>query len=201
MPAPTKEVGAVAEGILTGSIINSHAGSVMKKVLQRVAVSGAMTALAASGLVAVTAQPAAACPSGPFYVLTSSTVRIAFKDIPTYTNGPGGKMIVSKGKSGTASFQVTTGSDLEVNAVLASARLKVDATLTKENTTTSTNAYERNITPGRYGNARYDSIGRRVNYTKQQFINSCRQIVTVARGTIKYPSQTREGWYYWESAG
>jgi hypothetical protein len=76
----------------------------MRKLLKKIAVSSAMMALTASGLVVATAQPAAACPSGPFYALTGSTVRIPFKNVPKFRNGPGGTITVSRHYSGTATF-------------------------------------------------------------------------------------------------
>ncbi len=136
---------------------------------------------------------------GTHYTITSSSdVRIPFSGIPTFKNGPGGTMSVTKDYSGSASFQVTAGAESEVGAVLAKAKVSVSASLTQTNSSTVTNNYTRTITAGKYGNVQYVSWGKTVNWKKYYLDAYCRS-TTKATGTIKFPS-TSEGWYYWETS-
>lgn len=170
----------------------------MTQVLKRIAASTATTALVATSLLAATAQPAAACPSGPFFTLTSTATRIPFSGLPIFTNGPGGTMTVTKKHTKKASYQINAGTSTELGAVLARAKVEISASLTKENATELTNEHKKDITPGWMGNAQYVSYGRKVNWKKQTFVNSCRSIVEISRGTISFPAAS-EGWYYWET--
>lgn len=75
-------------------------------------------------------------------------------------------MSVTKSYSGTASFSVTAGTESEVGAVLARAKVSISGTLSTSKSTSATNTYSRTITAGKYGNARYVSWGKSVSYRK-----------------------------------
>ncbi len=153
--------------------------------------------LTSAGALAAGTVPAAACPSVPFYGLKSSPTHIKFADIPTFKNGPGGTLSVTKDFTSSASFQVTAGAESEVGAVLASAKVSISASLTKTNSSTVTNNYTRKIPRGKYGNVQYVAWGRKVTWKKYVFTSACKQVL-VARGTIKFPAD-KEGWRYWTS--
>ena len=136
---------------------------------------------------------------GTYYTITSSSAtRIPFKSIPTFKNGPGGTLSVTKDYTGSASFQVTAGAETEVGAVLAKAKVSVSASLTLSNSSSVTNNYSHKITSGKYGHAQYVSWGRTVNW-KKYYIDALCRTTTKATGTIKFPS-SEEGWYYWETS-
>lgn len=152
-------------------------------------------------LAALPAQSAqAACADmGTYYSITSSSaVRIPFSGIPTFKNGPGGTLSVTKDYAGSASFQVTAGAESEVGAVLAKAKVSVSASLTLSNSSTVTNNYSHTITPGKYGHAQYVSWGRKVSWKKYYVDYRC-YTTTKATGTINFPAN-EEGWYYWETS-
>jgi hypothetical protein len=155
--------------------------------------------IASTGGTALVAGPAhAACPYEILYALSSTNNRMPFSGVPTFKNGPGGKMIVSRSYSGSVSFQVTAGAETEVGAVLAKAKVSISASLSTSNSTSTTNTYERNITAGKYGHAQYVSWGKTVSYRKSRVNSNCTTTL-LATGTIKFPS-TSEGWYYWETS-
>ncbi|MGA8210184.1 MAG: hypothetical protein WB441_14775 [Nocardioidaceae bacterium] len=156
------------------------------------------TALLSSGLFAATASPAGACPRVPFYGLTSSQVRIPFSGIPHFKNGPGGSVTATRSTSKSVSFQVTAGAESEVGAVLAKAKVSVSASLTRSQSTDVVVSYHHSIPAGKFGNLRYVSYGRKVNWKKYVFDGSCRQH-QIGSGTIKFPTQS-EGWYYWTTS-
>lgn len=134
----------------------------------------------------------------PTYSLAATDVQVPFKNVPVFKNGRGGKMIMSRSYSGTAQAQVTAGAEVEVGAVLAKAKATISASLTKSNTTQTTNTFERNIRSGWYGNARYVSWGKQVRYVKYDRPTTCPQKRALASGTINFPA-LKEGWNYWET--
>lgn len=134
----------------------------------------------------------------PTYFLAATDTQVPFKNVPVFKNGRGGKMIMSRSYSGTAQAQVTAGAEVEVGAVLAKAKATISASLTKSNTTQTTNTFERNIRPRWYGNAQYVSWGKQVRYVKYDRPTSCPQKRALASGTINFPA-LKEGWNYWET--
>lgn len=156
-------------------------------------VAGVLTAV---GIAVGGAVPAAACPSIPFYGLKSKPTHIKFADIPTFKNGPGGVLSVTKDYTSSVSYQVTAGAESEVGAVLAKAKVSISASLTKSNSSTVTNNFTRKIPRGKYGNVQYVSWGRKVSWTKYVYNTSTCTKRVVARGTIKFPAN-KEGWRYW----
>lgn len=159
------------------------------------AVGGLLPAVAAAG----PASAICADAGNVYYSLTNSAVRMPFAGIPTFKNGPGGTLSVTKDYSGSVSYQVTAGAESEVGAIFAKAKVSVSASLTKSNSSTVTNNYTHVITAGKYGHAQYVSWGQKVNWKKYQVNNYCTGTTTLATGTINFPS-TEEGWYYWETA-
>jgi hypothetical protein len=143
------------------------------------------------------AQTAYCCVTHTNYSLASKGVRMPFGGVPTFKNGPGGKMIVARSYSGSVSAEVVAGAETEVGAVLARATAHLSASLARTNSTASTNTYERHISRDKYGNARYVSWGQEVAYKKFRINRDCSR-TTVATGRIQYPSNS-EGWYYWET--
>ncbi|MFT3970970.1 MAG: hypothetical protein QM695_12025 [Micropruina sp.] len=144
-------------------------------------------------------QPTAVCcVVSNQYSVTATATRIKFKDIPSFKNGPGGTLTVSRQYSGSATYSVTAGAESEVGAVLAKAKVSISGTLSKTNSTGATNTYSHKITKKKYGHAQYVSWGKKVNYRKYRINRDCRT-TTIATGTINFPS-SEEGWYYWETA-
>lgn len=143
-------------------------------------------------------QASAGCVTQTYYTVTASATRIPFAGVPTFKNGPGGTMTVTKSYSGTASYQVTAGAESEVGAVLAKAKVSISASLTLSNSTSATNSYTQKITAGKYGNARYVSWGQTVSWKKYRDNATC-TTTYLSAGTIRFPS-TKEGWYYWETS-
>ncbi len=144
-------------------------------------------------------QPnAVCCVVSNQYSLTAKSTRIKFKDIPSFKNGPGGTLTVSRHYSGSATFSVTAGAESEVGAVLAKAKVSISASLSKTNSTGATNTYSHKITKKKYGHAQYVSWGKKVSYRKYRINRNC-STTTLATGTINFPSN-EEGWYYWETS-
>ncbi len=137
------------------------------------------------------------CVTQSDYSLTSKGVRMPCTGVPTFKNGPGGKMVVARSYSGSVSAQVVAGAETEVGAVLARATAHLSTSLAQTNSTASTNTYERYISRDMYGNARYVSWGQEVSYKKFRINRDCSR-TTLATGRIQYPSDS-EGWYYWET--
>lgn len=137
------------------------------------------------------------CVTQTNYSLASKGVRMPFSGVPTFKNGPGGKMVVARSYSGSVSAQVVAGAEAEVGAVLARATASLSRSLASSNSTASTNTYERHISRDKYGNARYVSWGQEVSYQKFRINRDCTR-TTLASGKIQYPSES-EGWYYWET--
>ncbi|PRY12189.1 hypothetical protein [Kineococcus rhizosphaerae] len=167
------------------------------------AAAAALALLAAPTVALASAAPASAAAAGCirenlFDVSSGASYRIPFSGVPTFRNGPGGTMTVSRSYTGSAAYQVTAGTSAEVDAVLAKAKVEISASLTKTNSTSATNTYTRNITAGKFGNARYVSYGRTVSWYRGYISPTC-TVVKTSSGTIRFPS-TSEGWYYWETS-
>gem|GEM_PF-5446993 len=120
--------------------------------------------------------------------------------MPTFRNGPGGTLSVTRGYSGTTTFAISVGASIDVGPVLAQAKLSVDASLTQSNTTSATNTYSRKITAGKFGNVQYVSYGKRVNFRKYRRNADCSTTTLTSGGSITHPSSV-EGWYCWETSG
>lgn len=164
----------------------------------------ALAILAGTGLVlsgtVVAAAPAGATKcgeAGAYYTVSGKNIRMPFKSVPVFKDGPGGKIIVSRRYSGSVSFGVVAGAESEVGAVLAKAKVSISASLMKTNTTETTHTYERKITKGKYGNVKYVTWGKRVAWKKKKERLDC-TVATLAKGVIKFPAK-KEGWYYWET--
>jgi hypothetical protein len=185
-------VAALAMG--TSLLTPAGAASQPESCMMRSTASSATSSTAPSSTSAAAGR---CCVSQPLYSLAGRGTRMGFSGVPTFKNGPGGKMIVSRSYSGNVAAEVVAGAESEVGAVLARARAHVSASLATSNSTSSTNTYERRISRDKYGNARYVSWGQDVSYTKVRVNADCSR-TTLAKGRIKYPS-TVEGWYYWET--
>jgi hypothetical protein len=164
----------------------------------------ALTTVAAVGLVlsgvVVTTPPAGATrcgEAGAFYTVRATSTRMPFKNVPSFKDGPGGKMIVSRQYSGSVSYGVVAGAESEVGAVLAKAKVSISASLSKTNTTSTTHTYERKISKGKYGHVRYVSWGKRVAWKKKKERLDC-TVAVLRKGVIRFPTK-KEGWYYRET--
>jgi hypothetical protein len=167
--------------------------------LSRTVATTAASALCAVGLAATgpgTAQ--AACPTDIRYAISASSTHVPFKGLPTFKDGRGGTLSVTKDFTSSASYQVTAGAESEVGAVFAKAKVSVSASITKTNTSTVSHNYSHRITPGKYGHAQYVSWGKKVTWKKYRDTPQCRTEL-IASGTIKFPTN-QEGWRYWEAA-
>lgn len=166
-------------------------------------------ALSACGLVLASASTLAVAPSasaacvdyGTYYSVSATSSYIPFKGIPTFKDGRGGEIEVSRSYSGSASYQVTAGAESEVGAVLAKAKVSVSASLTKTNTTSTTHTYRHTITSTKYGHAQYVAWSKKVTWKKYQIYTAsgggC-AVRNLASGTINFPTSS-EGWRYWET--
>ncbi len=164
------------------------------KSSKRVAVLGS-AALLSSGLFAVTASPAGACPRVAYYGVTSSPVRIGFSGVPHFKNGRGGEVTGTRSTNKSVSFQVTAGAESEVGAVLAKAKVSVSASLTKSQSTDVIISYRHKIPAGKFGHLKYVSYGKKIVWKKYLYDGACKQHV-IGSGTINFPTNA-EGWYYW----
>ena len=166
--------------------------------LQRVAVTAAATLLSAAGLaVSTTGAAHAACPSDIYYSVKGTATYVPFKGLPTFKDGKGGTISVTKDFTKTASYQVTAGAESEAGAVFAKAKVSVSASLTKTNTSTVSHNYSHKISAGKYGHAQYVAWGKKVTWKKWQTTPQCTAKV-LGSGTIKFPTNS-EGWRYWET--
>lgn len=170
----------------------------MKQLLKAVAAAAA-TLLTTGGLVAGTAGTAsAACPTEVYYTLSSSSSYIPFKGIPTYKDGKGGTLSVTKDFTSSASYQVTAGAEAEVGAVFAKAKVSVSSSITKTNSSTVTHNYSHKISKNKYGHAQYVAWSKKVTWKKWEDTPQCTTKL-LRKGTIVFPT-TSEGWRYWETS-
>jgi hypothetical protein len=159
----------------------------------------AASALCAVGLVATSTGAAhAACPDDIHYAISATATHVPFKGVPTFKDGRGGTLSVTKDFSSSASYQVTAGAESEVGAIFAKAKVSVSASITKSNTSTVSHNYSHHIAPGKYGHAQYVSWGQKVTWKKYQTTPQCGTRL-LASGVIKFPTN-QEGWRYWETA-
>ena len=156
-------------------------------------------ALAGSALVPVVAAPAAhaGCPTDTYYSVSGKTTRLPFRGVPTFKDGRGGTITVSRNYSGSVSYRVEVGAESEVGAILAKAKISIKASLERTNSTSTTHTYSHKISKGRFGHVRYVSWGKRVTWTKYGDNATC-TTTKLASGVISFPS-VEEGWYYWET--
>ena len=124
----------------------------------------AAAGLAGSALAPVVAAPAASagCPTDIYYSVSGKTIRMPFRGVPTFKDGPGGTITVSRNYSGSATYRVEVGAESEVGAILAKAKVSIKASLERTNSTGTTHTYSHKIRAGRYGHVQYVSWGKRV---------------------------------------
>ena len=165
----------------------------------RLLVTAAATLVAGAGLTAGTTPQLAhaGCPTDTYYSVRGSATYVPFKGIPTFKDGRGGTLSVTKDYTKSASYQVTAGAESEVGAVLAKAKISISASLTRTNSSTITHNYSHNISPDKYGHAQYVAWGKKVTWVKYRDTPSCTTQV-LGRGVIKFPTNS-EGWRYWET--
>jgi hypothetical protein len=168
--------------------------SAARRVLSTLAAVSIMTSLMVFG----TAAASAACPTDINYSLTSSAVRVPFKGVPVFKNGPGGSVDATRSYSGTATYQVTVGAESEVGAIFAKAKVSISASLTKSNTTGTTITYHHKISAGKFGHLQYVSWGKKVNWKKYRDTPQCTTEL-IGSGSINFPA-TEEGWYFWQTS-
>lgn len=167
--------------------------------LRRRLATFAATVLVATPVVAVGSSHAAfaGCPPETTYRLSASSIRMPVKGIPTFRDGRGGEIEVSRSFSGETSFQVTAGAETEAGAILAKAKVSVSASLTRTTGKVTSHTYRHTISRGKFGNARYVTYGKRIKWAKYRTMPTCKTTRT-ASGTINFPTRT-VGWYYWET--
>ncbi|SDT37952.1 hypothetical protein SAMN04488543_4048 [Friedmanniella luteola] len=168
--------------------------------VRRLVAIATTTLLAGAGLVAggVPQEAQARCPYDIRYSVKGTSTYVPFKGIPTFKDGRGGTLSVSKDFTKSASYQVTAGAETEVGAVLARAKVSVSASLTRTNSSTVTHNYSHRISKGKYGHAQYVAWGKKVTWVKYIDTEQC-TVKVAGRGTIKFPTN-QEGWRYWETA-
>lgn len=166
---------------------------------RRLLATASVTVLSATGLLAGMTPPEAQarCPYDVRYSVSGATTYVPFKGIPTFKDGKGGTLSVTRNFTKAASYQVTAGAESEVGAVLAKAKVSVSASLTRTNSSTVTHNYSHTISKGRYGHAQYVAWGKKITWVKYADTEQC-TVKVLGRGTIKFPSN-QEGWRYWES--
>lgn len=171
-------------------------------MIKKFALSGVAMTLASGGLVVLGSSPALAmCPPDSGYSLSATNIAMPFSHVPTFKDGRGGEITVSRTYSGSVSYQVTAGAEAEAGVIFAHAKTSISASLTKTNSTTTTHTYRHTISSNKYGHAQYVSWGKKVHWSRwQQYTGShgC-AIRTLSSGTINFPS-TSEGWHYWETS-
>ena len=172
-------------------------------ILRQTAVLATATVTLTTGsTIALAPTASAGCAdTGTYYSVSGTPSYVPFKGVPTFKDGRGGQIEVSRAYSGSASYQVTAGAESEVGAVLAKAKVSLSASLTKTNSTTTTHTYRHTISPTKFGHAQYVSWGTTVTWKKYQVYSgsggAC-AVRTLATGRIRFPSST-EGWRYWET--
>ena len=136
--------------------------------------------------------PNVCCVVATNYSVSGTDTRIAFNGVPTFKDGPGGTITVSRAYSGSATFTVTAGAESEVGAVLAKAKVSLSASLALSNSTTTTHTYSRGIAAGKYGHVQYVSWGQTVTYRKYRINSNC-STTTLATGKSSTPVRKRVG--------
>lgn len=152
----------------------------------------------AATVVAPTTTSSAACPSDIRYALSSSNVRMPYRGMTVFKDGPGGSVTVTRSQTGSISYTVTAGAEAEVNTVFAKAKVSVSASLTKSDSTTTSHGYTHSIPRGKYGHLQYVNWGKRVVWKKMRDRPDCTTEV-IGRGVIKFPTG-QEGWYFWSTS-
>lgn len=185
---------AVTFGLVAGTMATSEAASPYDQADS--------CATAVESIQAGDSAPAAGCcvSQTKYSITSSSPVRTRFSEVPTFRNGPGGTLSVTRSYSGSTTFSIAVGASIDVGPVLAQAKMSVDASLTQSNSTSATNTYSRKITAGKFGNVQYVSYGKKVNFRKYRLNADCSTTTLTSGGSITYPSSV-EGWYYWETSG
>jgi hypothetical protein len=115
-----------------------------------------------------------------------------------YKDGPGGTMVLTRIKSGSASTKITAGGGVSVSGIVAEAKIEVSRESVKEISWETQHQYRRNITRNKYGNAQYGSWGHNVKWQKYYQLPNCRK-TQISYGTAEIANQT-VGFRYWETS-
>ncbi|WP_233518058.1 hypothetical protein [Streptomyces corynorhini] len=117
-----------------------------------------------------------------------------------YKDGPGGTMSVSVTKSGTISAEMTVGSEAEMNAVIAKAKVSVSGKIGASVGITTGHTYSHDIGKKKYGHLQYGSWGYKVSWKKYRAQgNGCGAGTVIASGKATLPTK-EVGWKYWETS-
>ena len=170
----------------------------MKQALRAAAASAAVLLSTAGLAVGSAGTASAACPDDIRYSLKSSSTYLPFKGLPTFKDGRGGTLSVTKDFTKSVSYQVTAGAETEAGAIVAKAKVSVSASITKTNSSTVTHNYSHKISANKYGHAQYVAWSKRITWAKYRDTPQCKT-EKIGSGVITFPT-TSEGWRYWETS-
>jgi hypothetical protein len=116
-----------------------------------------------------------------------------------FKDGPGGTMVVKVEKAGKISAEVSGGTEAEAGAVIAKAKVKVDAKIGAEIGVSVGHEYRRDIARGKYGHLQYGSWGYQVTWVKYATSGDRCGKAKLKSGSAKLPTN-ETGWRYWETS-
>ncbi|MGW6791618.1 hypothetical protein [Streptomyces chartreusis] len=116
---------------------------------------------------------------------------------PVYSDGPGGKMTLTKIEAGEMGTQITGTVGVSVKAAVAEAKAEVSASAQTKATWTSSHSYEHKIKSNKYGNVQYGVKGHTAKVEKYLTLPDCSKSQRKT-GTVKLANK-RQGFRYWET--
>lgn len=116
---------------------------------------------------------------------------------PVYSDGPGGKMTLTKIRAGELGTSISGTVGVSVKAAVVEAKAEVSAGVQAKATWTSSHSYEREIRRGKYGNVQYGVKGHTAKVEKYLTLPDCRKSQRKT-GTVKLANK-RQGFRYWET--
>lgn len=116
---------------------------------------------------------------------------------PVYSDGPGGKMTLTKIKAGELGTSISATTGVSVKAAVAEAKAEFSANVQVKATWTTSHSYEREIRRGKYGNVQYGVKGHTAKVEKYLTLPDCSKSQRKT-GTVKLANK-RQGFRYWET--
>ncbi|MEU3050303.1 MULTISPECIES: hypothetical protein [unclassified Streptomyces] len=95
---------------------------------------------------------------------------------------------------------ITSGGSASIGAIIADVDVKLEGSIEArfEYSWDTTVRYERNITRGKYGNARYGTWGKKAYWEKYYQLPTCKKTQR-STGTADVVTNS-EGWKFWETS-
>ncbi|MFG3410295.1 hypothetical protein [Streptomyces sp. NPDC048142] len=117
---------------------------------------------------------------------------------PSYKDGPGGTIVVTRTKSATTTSSVTGTTAISVGYLVAEAKAEISLGSEKSVSWGTDHQYRRDISKGKYGHVQYGSWGHSARWEKYYELPNCKKTQR-SSGPVKIVNR-ETGFRYWQTS-